>query len=990
MTPEAAQIEPGQIEPGQIEPGQIEPGQVELHVLGPTLVTVGGRELPAGRPMERALLVRLALARGTPVADDRLAADLWGDAAPAAPAPRLRTLVSRIRAALGDELLHRTAAGYAATARPADLLAAEAAAGSITATAAPGAVRDAATAALAHWRGPALIDVRHVPWGRAEGERLDRWRVDLAVHRYRAESALDATAGGATRILQELAALSTANPWHEPLQRLQAELLYRAGRSAEALGHIGRLRRTLAAELGVTPATETAELELRLLRHDPALRHDPLRRTEAPARARSASMFVGRDADMAALLERLAAPGLVTLVGVAGSGKSRLALEAVGRSARPAVLVELAPLRREDAVVPAVATAAGVDTGAGDPLPAIAAALETSLLVLDNAEHVVETVSAVTHALRRAAPGIRVLVTSQRPLRLDGEARHDVGPLAPDAAGALFRERTAADAATDDADVARICAAVDHLPLGIELAAGLTRTLSVRQLADRVDDRLRLLVAHRHSAAAGAGRRHASLRAALDWSYELLAERSRAVLRRLGVFAGGFDLDAAERVAASADIEVGDVAPAIADLVDRSLVGVGPARMDPRRLFLLDTVRSYALDRLHAAGEPEPVRDRHLSWCLDHTRARGTDTAGSADAVAALLAEWPNLLAALEHAPGGPRAADGLRLATALHQAWASRGWFAEARRHFTALTGADGVSPTERVQALSFHGFHALMAGHLDEAASRLEVADTMVGEPATAADGHLTSLVRYYRGIVEAERGRPRSAIVVLRSGERFALQAGLDRRASAFADAIGTAHLFAGDVDGSLRWYRIAVERAGGDEHRLSVTLSNTAQSLVDGGRVAESLQVADESDGYAQRLDDQLSLACNELTRAHAAIARGDPDAAGRFCRSALTFTGVRRSRAHLDLASALLAGGDLDGAAAALDVVRELEPSEGTNRFGADALSAVLALARGDRAGARQLLDAVEARFGELGFGWPRYTVPLAAVRAALHGPAETG
>ncbi|MGH8917691.1 MAG: ATP-binding protein, partial [Actinomycetes bacterium] len=375
------------------------------------------------------------------------------------------------------------------------------------------------------------------------------------------------------------------------------------------------------------------------------------------------------------------------------------------------------------------------------------------------------------------------------------------------------------------------CAAVDRFPLGIELAAGLTRTLSTAQLARRIDGRLRLLV--------GGGRdrggRHSSLRAALDWSYELLAEPERVALRRAAVFEGGYDLDAAELVLVDTDpdsdtvpdlIDVGDVAPALTELVDRNLLTLTIGADGSRRFGLLEMVRDYALAHLAAAAETDAVRTRHLRWCLEYVRALGSaDDFASADAVRTVFEEWPNLLTALDHAPGTSRGADGLRLANALNKPWFVRGAFAEARRHFTALTDAPGAEPAERGWALARHGLFALMSGGLDESA---ELLDRAAAVADGVGDDALTLTVRFYQGVVATEQAKLPEAIVALHAGYTLASRAGIVTRAAAFADAEGRAHRYSGNADAAVLCARtaLAASRSVGDDHGASVSLGNLA--------------------------------------------------------------------------------------------------------------------------------------------------------------------
>ncbi|MFI9510423.1 AfsR/SARP family transcriptional regulator [Nocardia sp. NPDC052566] len=1086
--------------------------------LGPVQVWADGVAVAIDRPLERAVLVRLALADGVPVPDGRLAEDLWG-AEVERPVQRLRVVVSRLRAALKPhaELIERTPAGYQSAAVVADLRAAEAAAQRMYAARRTGehaAVAAAAREALALWRGPAFADLRGLPFAAAEGDRLDDWRLSLTVAGLEANLEL----GAAGEVVTELTGLVSRHPLHEPLGCLLALALYRTGRQADALDRLARLRRVLVEQLGVDPSPDTTALELRILDHDPTLRspydalrfhpeasgsaHDSARRSpndvrsprnpsqggsvfprDAAAKSRDSgagassdaagravfdpaarsthepphgvprdvagrssldsasgspyysaegavrdaecvvfapqTSFLGRGREFAALASRLTVPGLTTVTGVAGSGKSRLAAElarATAYSGRRVVFVELAPLGRTDdipgAVVAALENGALLDGNSADPadpLTTIATALgvpqdDTVLLVLDNAEHVVDAVAEVVGVAR----GAGVLVTSQRALGVAGESVYPLGALDRSVGVALFTERAGLNGlvtAGEREELVRICAAVDWLPLGIELAAGLTRVLTISQLAQRIDDRVRLLVGGPRDAGGG---RHTSLRMALDWSYELLDEREQVVLRRLGVFAGGASLEAAEAVvpgpvgsaestsgtdilggapvagghddvsdhraiggrarggAVRAAIEVGDVAPAVADLVNRNLVTVqsdGAAK----RFVLLETVRDYALSRSAEADETERMRAAHLNWCLDRVRALGEpDDFAGADAVAAVFAEWPNTLAALDNAPGTSRAADGLALATAMHVPWLARAWYREASRHFAALVDTPGLDPHESATALSHSGFHSLMTGELDRAAHYLARAATVA---APVDDLELAQTVRYYQGIVDIERCVLPAAVARLREGERLAQS---PSQGASFADALGTALLDSGDPDGALAAYRRSaeVDKDNGDEHGLSRGLSNEARALLDLGRIEEALAAAEASDRYARRLDDRQILPLNDLVRAGAALAAGQLDAAESYCRAAFAHEGDADGMARVDLADVLIAKGEL---AEARELLADFaDAPHGIPWQAANAVTVTLLLAGGEEAAARDLAKRLHRQHTESGFGWRRY------------------
>jgi predicted ATPase/DNA-binding SARP family transcriptional activator len=661
-------------------------------VLGPVQVCdANGDQRAVGGPGVRALLARLLLDAGHQVSAGRLVSDLYGDRAPAGAANALQSQVSRLRRTLpeGAEVeLHP--AGYRLAVEPDHVdvhrftrLASE---GSAAATGGDHArARELFDEALRQWRGPALADVTDAPFAHVDAARLEEMR--LAVVEDRVEARLHL--GDAADLIAELSRLVHQHPLRERLCGQLMRALHGAGRQAEALAVFETTRRRLADEFGADPSPALAAVHVAILRGELTPPPATVRPRPLPAQLTS---FLGREQELDRVSKLLGEARLVTLTGPGGAGKTRLAIEAATRQDTEQAFVDLVPLTGGADLAPALLGALGLrDAGLRapatadhpDPVERIAAATagRPVLLVLDNCEHVIGDVAAFTGRLLATCPQLRILATSREPLGLAGEALYPVSGLAvppPEASPAqvadfaavrLFVDRAARAApgrALDDlAAVRRICAVLDGLPLGIELAVARLRTLPVADLAGRLDDRLTLL-----SRGEQAGHpRHRTLRAVVEWSWQLLDDAEHVLARRLAVFAAGASLDAVEQVC-------GASVSALASLVDKSLVEVSAGRYR-----MLETVRAYAAEQLAAAGEADRLRRAHAAYFLDLAwRADGhLRRAEQLDWLARLDAERGNLHAALRAAAAAADVTTALDLVAALAFYWWLRGLRGEA-----------------------------------------------------------------------------------------------------------------------------------------------------------------------------------------------------------------------------------------------------------------------------------------------------------------------
>jgi len=720
---------------------------MQVRLFGELEAVADGVPVPVRGAKQRALLALLALQRGRPVSADRLIDALWGDGQAANPANALQAQIGQLRRAFGAAAILTSEAGYALAVGPDDVdvvrfgqLVAQ---GRRLAGDGEAALASAALGeALGLRRGEPLAEFADAGFADAERAHLD----ELTLEAVEVRAGADLMLGRHGELAGELEPLCRQHPLRERLWELHILALYRAGRQAEALRAYTEVRDRLVGELGIDPGPALRELQARILAQDPSLAPAsvpasvaasvPASALASPAPVPAAapptpagnlrarlSRFVGRDAELTQLRAAVRSSRLVTLTGPGGAGKTRLAVEAaaaLGEDHRDgAWLVELAGVAGPDGVAAAAAAALGAGAAA---LPGAAPAGSTTdlivrylagrslVVVLDNCEHVIGEAAALADTLTGAVPGLRLIATSREPLGVPGEVMVPVGGLAPLAAVELFVDRARAVRPGFGPDgpagavIEDICRRLDGLPLAVELAAARLRALPLATLAERLEDRFRLLS---HGARTAMPRQQ-TLRAVVDWSYDLLFSDERRLFCRLATFTGGCGLTAAEAVCADEQVPAGEILDVLSRLVDKSLV-IAPDDAGEARFSQLQTLWQYGRDRLTESGEADTMRARHGAYYRQLAGQAHQGLRGAAGPMwrDRLVTESGNLQAALDWYIAAADADTALSLTSGMAWLWFITGDFLEGARWLGAALGAEGPRrPEVEATARLWHGY--------------------------------------------------------------------------------------------------------------------------------------------------------------------------------------------------------------------------------------------------------------------------------------------
>jgi predicted ATPase/DNA-binding SARP family transcriptional activator len=880
---------------------------VNYRLLGRLEVDADGVDLTPVRPKQRALLALLLLRAGEVVAIDDLVEGLWGPRPPETAHKALHGHISALRKRLGAERIETRPPGYRLGLAAGDELDVQrfergvAAARTDGSSARSRRLREA----LALFRGEPLSDFRYEEFATSEAARLEELRLTVVEEQIDAELEL----GRHAEVVPQLERLVVDHPLRERMRAQLMLALYRAERQADALQAFQEARVRLVDELGIEPGPALQRLERQILNHDPELAAPDALSPERNLASEGANLppqptpLIGREREIEEVTDLLRRSDvrLVTLTGTGGTGKTRLAVQAaaalIDTFADGVVFVGLAPLQDPDLVLTTTAQALGVGAMSRETLATdLARALQNRelLLVFDNFEHLLAAAPSVAD-LAAGAAGVKLLVTSRAPLRLSAEHVYPVSPL-PTPAGdedvdgllqcesvALFEARAQAvrpDFAvnvTNAGAVADICGALDGLPLAIELAASRVGVLPPAAMSQRLDHALMLLV----GGAQDAPERQRTLRATIDWSYEILEQAEQRLFVRLAVFAGGCTIEAAESVCGD-DLDAVD---GLASLTDMGLTRLEGSDEEPR-FTMLETIREYAAERLELSEEASTLRCRHAEHFLALAEEAEPNLIGvgsHAEWLDRLERDHDNLRAALDWLEASGDSGGALRLTAALWRFWDLKRYLVEGRRRLESALRAAEHPPAARAKVLSGAADFALTTGD-------------------TAAGGRWArEALELHRRLGDAWGSAFSQLMVASATG-----QEGDWPRAQELAGESVRQFRELGDRHYALRaagWYAWA-DYEGGDLERArelseeillearmehdpfaeGVALAFLADIAVDQGRVQDAVSAAESSYRIFRDLGDLLNIAICVCSFARVLTLAGKPEAAARVLAS----------------------------------------------------------------------------------------------------------
>ncbi|MBK8988902.1 MAG: tetratricopeptide repeat protein [Chloroflexi bacterium] len=881
-----------------------------MSFFGPFQVTLNQQPLSGWRyDKVRALLVYLACEQSRAHSRDELAAMLWPDSANAAARKSLRQALTILRAVIDDETAvppHLLASRETLQFNPASshtldvtrfaTLVRQVQSHAHNDMAACDACLTALAQATALYHGDLLAgfslpeSVPFEEWLISTRERLRLQTIEALgqlaaayAHRNSHDLAVQATR-------QQLA----LDPWNETAVRLLMGTLAQRGQRAAALAEYERCKRILADELGITPSAETIALYREIRGEEGAAAWQPLEQAGlSPAVVPTPlSPLIGREQETTAVITFLRQDSvrLLTLMGPPGVGKTRLALhvaQALQADFQGSVYyVALAGIADPTLVTVAIARTMGVpgDQAKASPLLQLTRELQNkrALLVLDNFEQLLASAAAVLDLLH-ACPQLKILVTSRAPLNLRGEQRYLLPTLPDDPAIRLFVARTQAIVPDfrltpeNETAVAAICRQVDGLPLAIELAAARVRLLPPQRLLQQLSSASGKALSLLKGGGRSSTDHHQTLHQAIEWSYDLLDEAQRRLFARLGVFASGFTLEAAEAVC-----QIGpgapDLAESIENLLDNSLLRRSETAVHGYRFLMLQTIRHYALERLADNGEAPLMASRHADYFLGLAKIAAAELAGHNQAIwlERLEGEQNNCRAALEwsieHSPE-----QGLELAAALFPFWHTRSYLREGRLWLDRALAQDGPETAMRARALAAAGLLAQRMGDYAQAESQTR---TAVALSQQLGDSVTTAYALNNLGIVLMSQGNNSAALQLAEESRAFCQAAGDEMGVSRALMIIGQVALHEDRLATAEEALAasLAFWRRQGDRKNAILCLLNLGRVHMMRGAYAAAAQVIREGVALSRAVGDRHFEMVGLWTVGEIALLLGDTPAA----------------------------------------------------------------------------------------------------------------